>query len=125
LPVNVKCLFEGEEEIGSPNLTPFVARNRDALSADVAVMSDTRMLAPDRPALNYSERGALYLELELRGPAHDLHSGNFGGAVHNPLQGLCEIISALHDAEGRIAIPGFYDTVWRWGSKEHARMARS
>jgi acetylornithine deacetylase/succinyl-diaminopimelate desuccinylase-like protein len=125
LPVNVKCLFEGEEEIGSPNLTPFVARNRDALAADVAVMSDTRMLAPTRPALNYSERGALYLELELRGPEQDLHSGNFGGAVHNPLQALCEIIARLHDAEGHIAIPGFYADVRHWGRDERASMART
>jgi acetylornithine deacetylase/succinyl-diaminopimelate desuccinylase-like protein len=123
LPVNVKCLFEGEEEIGSPNLVPFVARNKEALAANVAVMSDTRMLAPDRPALNYAERGALYLELEVRGPEQDLHSGNFGGAVHNPLQALCEIIAALHDADHRIAIPGFYDRVRRWGRAERARMA--
>src|SRR6266404_2328910 len=113
LPVNVRCLFEGEEEIGSPNLVPFIVRNKDPLAADVAVMSDTRMLAPDRPALNYAERGALYLELEVRGPEQDLHSGNFGGAVHNPLQALCEIIAALHDADHRIAIPGFYDRVRR------------
>jgi acetylornithine deacetylase/succinyl-diaminopimelate desuccinylase-like protein len=125
LPVNVKCLFEGEEEIGSPNLVPFVARNKEALAADVAVMSDTRMLAPDRPALNYAERGALYLELELRGPEQDLHSGNFGGAVHNPLQGLCETIAALHDADGRIAIPGFYSQVRQWGPHERAHMART
>jgi acetylornithine deacetylase/succinyl-diaminopimelate desuccinylase-like protein len=125
LPVNVKCLFEGEEEIGSPNLVGFVARNKEALAADVAVMSDTRMLAPDRPALNYAERGALYLELELRGPEQDLHSGNFGGAIHNPLQALCETIAALHDPEGRIAVPGFYASVRRWGSDERARMART
>jgi len=125
LPVNVKCLFEGEEEIGSPNLVPFVAHNQKALAADVAVMSDTRMLAPDRPALNYAERGALYLELEFRGLAQDLHSGNFGGAVHNPLQALCEIVAALHDADGRIAIPGFYANVRRWGRDERARMART
>jgi acetylornithine deacetylase/succinyl-diaminopimelate desuccinylase-like protein len=123
LPVNVRCLFEGEEEIGSENLVPFVSRHKHALAADVAVMSDTRMLAPDRPALNYSERGALYLELELRGPEQDLHSGNFGGAVHNPLQALCEIIGALHDADQRIAIPGFYDRVRRCGRDERARMA--
>jgi acetylornithine deacetylase/succinyl-diaminopimelate desuccinylase-like protein len=125
LPVNVKCLFEGEEEIGSPNLVPFVARNQKALAADVAVMLDTRMLAPDRPALNYAERGALYLELELRGPEQDLHSGNFGGAVHNPLQALCETVAALHDPDGRIAIPGFYANVRRWGRDERARMTRT
>jgi acetylornithine deacetylase/succinyl-diaminopimelate desuccinylase-like protein len=125
LPVNVKCLFEGEEEIGSPNLIPFVAGNREALAADVAVLSDTRMLAPNRPALNYAERGALYLELELRGPEQDLHSGNFGGVVHNPLQGLCETVAALHDADGRIAIPGFYANVRHWGREERVRMART
>jgi acetylornithine deacetylase/succinyl-diaminopimelate desuccinylase-like protein len=125
LPVNVKCLFEGEEEIGSPNLVPFVARNQEALAADVAVMSDTRMLAPDRPALNYAERGALYLEVELRGPEQDLHSGNFGGAVHNPLQALCEAIAALHDKDGRITIPGFYGDVRNWPQAERLRMART
>ncbi|HXY99834.1 MAG TPA: dipeptidase [Stellaceae bacterium] len=123
LPVNVACLFEGEEEIGSPHLLPFIARNRDALAADVAVMSDTIMPAPDQPAITYATRGALYLELELRGPGHDLHSGNFGGAVLNPLQALCEIIAKLHDAEGRIAIPGLYRRVRRWSRAERARMA--
>ena len=102
LPVNVKCLFEGEEEIGSTNLPDFVQRHREALAADVAVLSDTRMLAADRPVITESLRGALSVELEVRGPAHDLHSGNFGGGVHNPLQALCEIIARLHDADGRI-----------------------
>src|SRR5262245_34152922 len=92
LPVNVKCLFEGEEEIGSPNLKPFVERNRRRLAADVAVMSDTRMLAADQPALPYALRGGLSFELEVVGQKSDLHSGNFGGAVHNPLQALCEIV---------------------------------
>jgi acetylornithine deacetylase/succinyl-diaminopimelate desuccinylase-like protein len=123
LPVNVKCLFEGEEEIGSPNLTSFLARNKQALAADVAVMSDTRMLAPDRPAITYALRGALSLEVAVHGPKQDLHSGLFGGAVHNPLQALCEIIARLHDANGRIAIPGFYDRVRRWSEEERAYMA--
>jgi acetylornithine deacetylase/succinyl-diaminopimelate desuccinylase-like protein len=125
LPVNVKCLFEGEEEIDSPNLAPFVARNKSMLSADAAVMSDTRMLAPDRPAIGYSQRGALLVELEVEGPQQDLHSGNFGGAVHNPLQALCEMIATLHDARGRIAIPGFYDAVRRWSGTERDYMART
>src|SRR5262245_43828305 len=86
LPVNAKCLFEGEEEIGSPNLKPFVERNRRRLAADVAVMSDTRMLAADQPALTYALRGGLSFELEVAGQQSDLHSGNFGGAVHNSLQ---------------------------------------
>jgi len=125
LPVNVKCLFEGEEEIGSPNLLPFIARNEDLLAADVAVMSDTPMLGRGRPAIHHATRGALYLELELRGPEHDLHSGNFGGAVHNPLQALCEMIAALHDPNGRMAIPGFYDRVRQWNAGARIRMARA
>lgn len=123
LPVNVKCLFEGEEEIGSPNLKPFVARNRRALACDTVVMSDTRMLGPDRPAITYALRGALSLELEVKGAAGDLHSGNYGGALHNPLQALCEIIAKLHDEKGRITVPGLYDRVRRWGSRERDYMA--
>lgn len=125
LPVNVKCLFEGEEEIGSPNLMPFLKRNRRALKADAAVMSDTRMLSPDRPALTYSLRGQLAVELEVKGPHHDLHSGNFGGAVHDPLQALCEIVAQLHDRDGHIAIPGFYDRVRHWSEAEHQYLART
>src|SRR5215831_19465351 len=123
LPVNAKCLFEGEEEIGSPNLKPFVERNRRRLAADVAVMSDTRMLAADQPALTYALRGGLSFELEVAGQQSDLHSGNFGGAAHNPLQALCEIVARLHDADRRIAIPGFYDRVRRWGGAEREFMA--
>ena len=124
LPVNVKCLFEGEEEIGSPHLAAFLERHQDTLAADVAVLSDTRMLAPDRPVITESLRGALSVELEVRGPAHDLHSGNFGGAVHNPLQALCEIIARLHDRNGRVTIPGFYDRVRQWSASERAYMAQ-
>ncbi|HXN48698.1 MAG TPA: M20/M25/M40 family metallo-hydrolase, partial [Bryobacteraceae bacterium] len=125
LPVNVKCLFEGEEEIGSPNLAAFVARNRKALSADAAVISDTRMLGPGRPAISYSQRGVLSLEWEVRGPGQELHSGNFGGAVHNPLQALSEMIAGLHDERGRIAIPGFYDGVREWSERERDYMRRT
>ncbi len=125
LPVNVKCIFEGEEEIGSPNLEAFITRHRRRLLADAAVMSDTRMLGPDRPALTTSLRGALGFEIEVRGPRQDLHSGNFGGAVHNPLQALCEIIAKLHDENGRVTIPGFYDQVRSWDSDERMRMAKT
>jgi acetylornithine deacetylase/succinyl-diaminopimelate desuccinylase-like protein len=125
LPVNVKCMFEGEEEIGSPHFTSFIARNRRALRADAAVISDTRMLASDRPAISYAQRGGLRAELEVKGPPHELHSGNFGGAVLNPLQALCEMIARLHDAQGHVAIPGFYDDVRRWGEEERAFMART
>jgi acetylornithine deacetylase/succinyl-diaminopimelate desuccinylase-like protein len=125
LPVNVKCLFEGEEEIGSPNLAPFIRRNARALRADIAVMSDTTMLAPDRPALTYALRGGLSMDLELRGMKNDLHSGNFGGAIHNPLQALCEMIAQLHDSNGRIAISNFYDRVRNSPQEERDYMARS
>lgn len=122
LPVNVKCLFEGEEEIGSPNLPSFIAANKRALAADIAVVSDTRMLGPGRPALTYALRGAVSLELYIHGPGHDLHSGSFGGAIHNPLQALCEILAKLHDKDGRIAVPGFYDRVRSWSDRERTYM---
>jgi acetylornithine deacetylase/succinyl-diaminopimelate desuccinylase-like protein len=125
LPVNAVCLFEGEEEIGSPNLTSFLAQHKGALAADVAVISDTRIPAPDRPAITYALRGALGLELEVRGAKQDLHSGTFGGAIHNPLQELCAIVARLHDADGHVAIPGFYDTVRAWSTGERAYMALS
>ena len=124
LPVNVKCLFEGEEEIGSPHLTDFIERNRRALRAHFAVMSDTRMLGRNRPSLTYSLRGQLGLDIEVRGPRHDLHSGNFGGAVHNPLQALCEIVAQFHDKRGRVAILGFYDRVRHLNEIERAYMRR-
>lgn len=122
LPVNVKCLFEGEEEIGSPNLPTFLGRHRRALAADVAVLSDSQMLGPDRPVITESLRGGLSLELDVRGPDNDLHSGNYGGAIHNPLQALCEIIARLHDAQGRVTVPGFYDRVRQWSGQERAYM---
>jgi acetylornithine deacetylase/succinyl-diaminopimelate desuccinylase-like protein len=125
LPVNIKCLFEGEEEIGSPNLQLFVARNQHKLAADVAVMSDTRMLSPNQPALTYALRGGLSMEVEIVGQQSELHAGNFGGAVHNPAQALCEIIAKLHNREGRIAIPGFYDRVRRWPESERAFMTQN
>ena len=125
LPINVKCLFEGEEEIGSPHLKDFIRRNRRALAAQVAVISDAPMLGVNRPSLTYSVRGQLALELELRGPGHDLHSGNFGGAVHDPLQALCEVVAQLHDRNGRVAIPGFYDRVRRYSEAERDYMRRN
>jgi acetylornithine deacetylase/succinyl-diaminopimelate desuccinylase-like protein len=83
------------------------------------------MLGPDRPAISYSQRGNLRFELEVRGPKQDLHSGNFGGVIHNPLQVLCEIVASLHDAEGRVAVSGFYDRVREWGDKEREFMKRT
>jgi acetylornithine deacetylase/succinyl-diaminopimelate desuccinylase-like protein len=123
LPVNVKCVFEGEEEVGSPHFASFVEKNKSALAADTAVISDTRILGPDRPAITYAERGMLQLELEIHGPHQDLHSGNFGGAVHNPLQALCEIVAGMHDTNGRVTIPGFYDSVRAVSETERGDMA--
>lgn len=124
LPANVLCLFEGEEEIGSPNLGSFLTANRHALAADCAVISDTQIPASNRPAITYALRGALSLELEVLGPKRELHSGLFGGVVHNPLQALCEMIAQLHDANGRVDIPGFYDRVRRWDAEERAYMRK-
>jgi acetylornithine deacetylase/succinyl-diaminopimelate desuccinylase-like protein len=125
LPLNVRCLFEGEEEIGSPNLASFLEQHRDALAADMAVLSDTRILARNRPAITYALRGALSMELEVRGPDTDLHSGTFGGVVHNPLQALCEIIAGLHDPRRRVTIPGFYDRVREADEKERRYLERT
>jgi acetylornithine deacetylase/succinyl-diaminopimelate desuccinylase-like protein len=123
LPVNVKCLFEGEEEIGSPHLESFLERHRAALGADVVVLSDTPMRGPGAPALIQSLRGALGLELRARGASKEVHSGNFGGAIPNPVQALCQLISGLFDAQGRIAIPGFYRRVRPVADDERFRMA--
>jgi len=124
LPVNVKCLVEGEEEIGSPSLAGFLAGHERLLTADVLLASDTRFLARGRPAITYALRGSLSLELGVAGPGRDLHSGVYGGAVHNPLQALCEIVCGLHDAAGRIAVPGFYDAVRPVVPSERAYMTR-
>jgi acetylornithine deacetylase/succinyl-diaminopimelate desuccinylase-like protein len=111
LPVNVRFLFEGEEEIGSPNMETFLAEHRDELAADVAVVSDSKMLAEDVPTLGHGIRGIAYFEVRLRGPARDLHSGGYGGGVANPTNVLVEILASLHDENGRVTIPGFYDRV--------------
>ncbi len=123
VPLNVRCLFEGEEEIGSPSLPALLEREAQTFAADVAVISDMPILGPDRPAITESLRGALSVELEVRGARRDLHSGIYGGAVHNPLQALSEILAQLHDPRGRIAIPGFYDRVRSWSDAERAYMA--
>ncbi|MDM9580110.1 dipeptidase [Nostoc sp. GT001] len=111
LPLNIKVWLEGEEEISSPNLSAFLKRETSRLKADAVLVSDTEMLGRDRPSIIYGLRGNLSCELEVTGPRHDLHSGRYGGAVLNPLQGLSDIISGLHDRKGRVAIPGFYQQV--------------
>jgi len=111
LPVNLIFLFEGEEEIGSPNLAPFLEKNRDALTCDVIAISDTGMVAPGVPTLGYGLRGIACLEAIVRGPVRDLHSGLFGGAVANPASAVARLVGSIHDAGGRVLIEGFYDDV--------------
>lgn len=111
LPVNVKFIIEGEEEVGSRNLEDFLERNRDRLKCDLAVVSDTSQYAPGIPAITYGLRGILSAEVFLTGPNRDLHSGVFGGSVANPANALAKLIGALHDDTGKIQIPGFYDDV--------------
>ncbi len=122
LPVNVKCVIEGEEESGSESLETFLRERRSELDADVIVVSDTGMLGPDQPALCYALRGMLYTQVDVTGPARDLHSGEFGGAVRTPATALCGIVAGLVDAEGRIRVPGFYDRVREIGPAERERL---
>lgn len=110
-PIYFKFLFEGEEEIGSPNLPRFLLSHEVNLSSDIVLNPDAGMLSVGVPTLTYGLRGLSYFELVISGPKQDLHSGDFGGIVHNPAQVLCEIISKLHDENGKVAIPGFYDHV--------------
>ncbi|MEX0904232.1 MAG: dipeptidase [Balneolaceae bacterium] len=111
LPVNVKFIFEGEEEIGSPNLIPFIKQHKELLSCDMVLISDTSMFGEDQPSITYGLRGLAYMEINVTGPDRDLHSGVFGGAVENPANVLSEIIAKLKDEDGVIQIPGFYDDV--------------
>ena len=111
LPVNVVVLAEGEEEVGSPNLVPFVRAYRERLAADTVVISDSAMFAPGLPSLLFSLRGLAYFEIHAAGPRSDLHSGAYGGAVPNPANALARVVAGLHDESGRIAIEGFYDDV--------------
>src|SRR3989454_9028895 len=111
LPVNLDLVIEGEEEVGSQNLGKFLTDNREALKCDVVLVSDTGMIAPKTPTISYGLRGVAALEIKVTGPKMDLHSGIFGGAVANPITALAQLLSTLHDHEGRVAIAGFYDRV--------------
>lgn len=124
LPVNVKFVIEGEEEVGGANLEAWVAANREKLACDVAVISDTSQFAPGKPAVTYGLKGLAYFELRVQGANRDLHSGTYGGAVQNPLNALSTILASLKDAEGRIAIAGFYDDVKPLEDWERAEFAR-
>lgn len=108
---NVKFIFEGEEEIGSPSLGAFLEQHRELLKSDIILVSDTSMLGAELPSLTTGLRGLAYWEIEVTGPNRDLHSGHFGGAVANPINVLCELLAGVVNAEGRITIPGFYDDV--------------
>ena len=111
LPVNLKYVIEGEEEVGSRNLEDFLNARKDRLQCDVAVVSDTSQYGPGQPAITYGLRGILAVEVTVTGPKKDLHSGVFGGSVANPASGLAKLIASLHDERGRVRIPGFYDDV--------------
>ena len=111
LPVNVKFIIEGEEESGGESIAKYVHEHADRLAADVCIISDTSMAKKDQPVIVYALRGVTAFEVTVYGPKQDLHSGMYGGTVHNPAQALAEIISKLHNEDGSVAVPGFYDAV--------------
>lgn len=123
LPVNVKVIIEGEEEVGSRNLDDFLEANREKLACDIVVVSDTSQYAPGIPAITYGLRGIIACEVTLRGPKQDLHSGIFGGSVTNPVNALAKLIASLHGDDGRVQIPGFYDDVTPLTSQERQQFA--
>lgn len=123
LPVNVKIVLEGEEEVGSVNLEEWVESNKAMLACDSVVISDSSMFAPGLPSITYGLRGLMYCEVTITGPGHDLHSGLYGGAVPNPINALAKMIATLHDDEGKIAVPGFYDQVVALRDEERAQFA--
>lgn len=125
LECNVKFLIEGEEEIGSPNLPDFCEKHKEMLKADIILVSDTSMIAPDVPSITTGLRGLAYWQVEVTGPNIDLHSGLFGGAVANPINVLSKMIAQTMDDDGRILIPGFYDDVVEVSAEERAKMAKA
>lgn len=124
LPLNIVLIAEGEEEVGSANLEHFVEQHQDMLRADVAVISDSSMFAPGQPSILSSLRGLAYFQIDVQGPMCDLHSGSYGGAVVNPAMALACILASLHDENGRVAIPGFYDKVRDWEPRILDQMKR-
>ncbi len=123
LPINVKFMIEGEEEIGSRHLEAFVAQHKDLLAADVVLSADGAMWRIDEPSLTVASRGLVGLELTLKGPAKDLHSGRHGGSVANPLHAMARLIASLHEEDGRVAVAGFYDRVRELDAAERAEIA--
>ncbi|CAK0771849.1 Dipeptidase [Gammaproteobacteria bacterium] len=124
LPVNIKWLLEGEEEIGSTHLEAFVSSHKELLACDFCVNPDAGMISADQPTITYGLRGLMYAEIRVYGPARDLHSGVFGGTVYNPAQALIELIAGMHNKEGRIMLPGFYNKVRPIEKAEHEDLAR-
>jgi acetylornithine deacetylase/succinyl-diaminopimelate desuccinylase-like protein len=124
LLINLKWIIEGEEEIGSPNLEAFIASHKELLSCDFALNTDSGMLGADAPSITYALRGLAFFELKVTGPATDLHSGIYGGVVHNPANALAELIAGMHDKQGRVTLPGFYDRVLPLNDEDRAEMAR-
>lgn len=122
---NVKFIFEGEEEIGSPSLASWAEEHKELLKADVILVSDTTMISEQVPSINCGMRGLSYLEIKVTGPDKDLHSGHYGGAVANPINVLCDMISSLIDKDGRITVKGFYDDVVELSSEDRAKLARA
>lgn len=122
---NVKFIFEGEEEIGSPSLAKWAEANKKRLAASVILVSDTTMISDKVPSINCGMRGLAYLEVKVTGPNKDLHSGHYGGAVANPINVLCDMISSLIDKDGRITVKGFYDNVVELSSADRAQLARA
>ena len=125
LSTNIKFLIEGEEEVGSPNLGKFVEEHKELLKADVILISDSSMLSLETPSLDVGVRGLSYIEVEVTGPARDLHSGTYGGAVANPITVLAKMIASCHDENNHITIPGFYDDVLEVPEKERALMNKA
>ena len=125
LQVNIKLLFEGEEESGSETIGAFIKQFPEKVSADVALISDGIIRSPEQPALIYGLRGIITLEVHIDGPQKDLHSGHFGGTVHNPAQVIAEIVSQLHDETGRVTVTGFYDDVEELDAEEQSLLAES
>ena len=125
IPCNIKFMIEGEEEVGSMNLEPFIKNYRDKLACDVILISDTGMIANDVPSITTGLRGLSYVEVEVTGPNRDLHSGLYGGAVANPLNILADMIGSLHDEQGKITIEGFYDDIEAVGTEERTIMAQA
>jgi acetylornithine deacetylase/succinyl-diaminopimelate desuccinylase-like protein len=124
LPCNVKFMVEGEEEVGSVNLEKFCIKYKEMLAADVILISDTTMVSMEVPSVTSGLRGLSYMQVEVTGPDHDLHSGLYGGAVVNPCNVLCDMISSLKDKNNRVTIPGFYDDVKECSSEERSDMAK-